>query len=144
MWERESLCESEVGEFEFQGLLMIGTQGCEVGEIGGFPESDLKREGEIGGSPDGLSDPILLRSHEERGEIEQVGFGRGEFEIGNEGIDKGEGFAAGGFLGSGIGIEEKEIGTAGKPPGCAEAGLDPELAGGEIYRDQMGLFALAG
>lgn len=93
--KRKGLCGSEIGEFESEGILMVGTKGSEVGEIGSFTESDLKRESEIGGGLDGLGHPILLRSHEESGEVEQVGFRRGELEVGNEGIDKSEGFAAG-------------------------------------------------
>lgn len=52
-----------------------------------------------------MRDPILLRGHEEGGEIEEVGFGCGELEVRDEGVNKGESFLTGGFFGSGIGVE---------------------------------------
>jgi len=43
----------------------------------------------------------------------------------------------GGLFAGGIGVEEEEIGTAGEAADGAEAGVDVELAGGGIDRDQV-------
>lgn len=115
-----------------------------MGEIGGLAEADLEGEAEVGGGGEGLGDPVFFGRHEHGGEVEEIGLGRGELEVGDEGIDEGGGFLAGGFLGGGIGVEEEEIGTAGEAAGGAEAGVNAELAGGLIDRDEVGLFALTG
>lgn len=113
-----------------------------MGKVGSFAEADLERKSEVFGSVESLRDPVGFRSHEEGGEIEEIGFGLGEFEIRHERIDEGESFATGGSLGSGISLEEKEVGTAGEATGGAEPGLDAELAGGEIDSDEVGFFTL--
>jgi hypothetical protein len=52
-----------------------------------------------------LVNPVGFRGHEESGKVEEIGFWRGEFKVWDEGIDEGEGFAAGGFFGGEIRIE---------------------------------------
>lgn len=66
-----------------------------MGEVWRFAEADLEGQGEVGGSLDGLSDPVSFGCHEEGGKIEEVGFGRGELKVRDERIDEGEGFATG-------------------------------------------------
>ena len=91
-----------------------------------------------------MRDPVSFRGHEEGGEVEEIGFGRGEFEIGHERIDEGESFATSGFLGSGVRIEDKEVGAASEAAGGTEAGMDAELSGGLVDGDEVGFLALAG
>ena len=114
MWEGEGFGEGEIGEVEGERGCLIGRKGGEVGEIGSLAEADLEGETEVGGGVDGLGDPVFFGSHEHSGEVEEIGLGRGEFKIGDEGIDEGEGFLTGGFYGGGIGVEEEEVGAAGE------------------------------
>ena len=52
-----------------------------------------------------MCDPVGFRGHKEGGKVEEIGLRCGDFKIWNEGIDEGEGFAAGRFFGSEIRIE---------------------------------------
>lgn len=144
VWEGEGFREDEVGEFEGERGLVLRREGGEVGKIGGFAEADLERKSEVGGGGEGVGEPVFFGSDEEGGEIEEEGFGSGEFEVGDEGIDEGESFGVGGFFGSGIGIQKEEVGATGEAAGGAETGVDAELAGGEVGCDEVGLFTLAG
>jgi len=142
--KRESFGEGEVGEKEGEGMVLIWRKRGEVGEIGSGAEADLEREGEVGGKVVGVGDPRGAGGDEHGGEVEEEGFGRGEFKIGGEGFDEGEGFVAGGGFGGGIGVEEEELGTAGEGPGGGEAGVNTEGSGGRVEGGEGRFFALAG
>ena len=144
MREGKSFGEEEIGDLEGKRVGLAWAERGEMGEVGGDSEADLEGQGKVGGRVDGLGDPVFFRSHEEGGEIEEVGFGRSEFKIGDEGINEGESFGLRGFFGGGIRVEKEEVGAAGEAAGGAEPGMDSELSGGEVDCSEVGFFSLAG
>jgi len=142
--ERKGFGEGEVGEEEGEGMGLVWGKRGEVGEIGSGAEADLERESEVDGKVEGVGDPLRMGGDEHGGEVEEEGFGRGEFEIGGEGFDEGEGFVARGGFGGGVGVEEEEFGAAGEGAGGGESGVNAEGAGGWVDNGETGFFALSG
>jgi hypothetical protein len=142
--EGEGFGEGKVGDEEFEGIVLAGGKGGEVGKVGCGSEADLEREGEVGGEIEGVGGPFAFGGDEHGGEVEEEGFGRGEFEVGSERFDEGEGFESGGGFGGGVGIEEEEFGATGEGPGSGDAGVNAEGTGGLVDGGEGGFFALAG
>ena len=131
---------------EGKGEWVVGfvAEGGEVREIGGGAETDPEGKTEAGGRVERIRCPVGFRGQEHGGEIDEKGLGSGEFEVGREGIDKGECFASGGGFGGGMGIEEEKMRAAGEGLGGAESDFNTERAGGLVDGDEMGFVAFAG
>jgi len=119
----------------------LGREGGEMSEVGSFAEGSLHWEGEVLGGGEAVAEPIVFAGIKNAGEIEEEGFGRGEFEVGREAFDEGEYFVAGGDLGVFIGFEHEEVGTTGERAGGAESGKKSMTPGCFVDFEERGFFA---
>lgn len=117
MRQGKDLAAGKFIQREGERSLPAGGEGIEVGQIGSGTETEVEWESQAAGRFPGAVQPVIDRIKKEGREIEEVGFRSGHLEIGDEGLDPGQGFVTGGLTGGGIGIEEEEVGTASEGPG---------------------------
>ena len=115
----------------------------EVGEVGGVAKGGLHGEREVLRGGETVAEPIGFGGVKNAREIEEEGFGRGEFEVGCEAFDEGEDFVSAGDLGFFVRLQHEEIGTTGKCAGGAQAGEKSVLPGCGVDFEEGGFFAFA-
>jgi len=120
---------------------LAGERG-QVREVGRFGKTEVERESQLAGGFECLMEPFLAGSEEYGGEVEKESIGSGILVIRRESVDECERFGPSLGFQFGIGVVERELGTAGKGTGRVHSNAELEAGGDFIEVEEEGLFPL--